>query len=244
MLLILTLFRLSLNVATTRLILSEGYAGNIIEAFGGFIVQGNFVIGIIIFAVLVIINFVVITKGATRIAEVAARFTLDAMPGKQMSIDSDLAAGLLTDEEAKQRRSEIAREADFYGAMDGASKFVRGDVIAGLLITFINIIGGLIIGTLQLRMPIGEAAATYTLMTIGDGLVSQIPALLISTALGMIVSRAALEGNLSNELTDQLLGNPKTVVIALYICIFPRYDARITRCPILCISGFPILYGF
>lgn len=214
MLLILTLFRLSLNVATTRLILSEGYAGNIIEAFGGFIVQGNFVIGIIIFTVLVIINFVVITKGATRIAEVAARFTLDAMPGKQMSIDADLAAGLLTDEEAKNRRKEIAREADFYGAMDGASKFVRGDVIAGLLITLINIIGGLIIGTLQLRMPIDEAATTYTLMTIGDGLVSQIPALLISTASGMIVSRAASEGNLSNELTDQLLGNPKTVIIA------------------------------
>ena len=214
MLLILTLFRLSLNVATTRLILSEGYAGNIIEAFGGFIVQGNFVIGIIIFTVLVIINFVVITKGATRIAEVAARFTLDAMPGKQMSIDADLAAGLLTDEEAKNRRKEIAREADFYGAMDGASKFVRGDVIAGLLITLINITGGLIIGTLQLRMPIDEAATTYTLMTIGDGLVSQIPALLISTASGMIVSRAASEGNLSNELTDQLLGNPKAVIIA------------------------------
>ncbi len=244
MLLILTLFRLSLNVATTRLILSEGNAGNIIEAFGGFIVQGNFVIGIIIFSVLVIINFVVITKGATRIAEVAARFTLDAMPGKQMSIDADLAAGLLTDQEAKKRREEIAREADFYGAMDGASKFVRGDVIAGLLITFINIIGGLIIGTLQLRMPLAEAAATYTLMTIGDGLVSQIPALLISTASGMIVSRAASEGNLSNELTDQLLGNPKTVVIAAVFVFFMGMMPGLPIIPFWGIGGFLLFMAF
>jgi len=213
MLLILTLFRLSLNVATTRLILSEGYAGSIIESFGGFIVQGNYVIGIIMFAVLVIINFVVITKGATRIAEVAARFTLDAMPGKQMSIDADLSAGLISDQEAKQRREEISREADFYGAMDGASKFVRGDVIAGLLITFINIIAGLVIGTVQQGMSIGEAAELYMMLTIGDGLVSQIPALLISTAAGIIVSRAASEGNLSDEITGQLLGNPKTMMI-------------------------------
>lgn len=213
MLLILTLFRLSLNVGTTRLILSEGYAGSIIESFGGFIVQGNFVIGIIMFSVLVIINFVVITKGATRIAEVAARFTLDAMPGKQMSIDADLSSGLISDQEAKERREEISREADFYGAMDGASKFVRGDVIAGLLITFINIIAGLIIGTAQQGMSIGEAAELYMLLTIGDGLVSQIPALLISTAAGIIVSRAASEGNLSDEITGQLLGNPKTVMI-------------------------------
>lgn len=213
MLLILTLFRLSLNVGTTRLILSEGYAGSVIESFGGFIVRGNFVIGIIMFAVLVIINFVVITKGATRIAEVAARFTLDAMPGKQMSIDADLSAGLISDQEAKERREEISREADFYGAMDGASKFVRGDVIAGLLITFINIIGGLIIGTAQMGMSLAEAAELYTLLTIGDGLVSQIPALLISTAAGIIVSRAASEGNLSEELTTQVLGNPKTVMI-------------------------------
>lgn len=220
MLLILTLFRLALNIATTRLILSEGYAGSIIESFGGFIVQGNYVIGIIIFAVLVIINFVVITKGATRIAEVGARFTLDAMPGKQMSIDADLSAGLITDQEAKQRREEIAREADFYGAMDGASKFVRGDAIAGLLITCINIIGGLVIGTVQLGMPIGEAAQLYTLMTIGDGLVSQIPALLISTAAGIIVSRAASEGNLSNEMTTQLLGDPKTLALGATFIFF------------------------
>lgn len=220
MLLILTLFRLSLNVATTRLILSEGDAGSIISSFGGFIVQGNFVIGIIIFSVLVIINFIVITKGATRIAEVAARFTLDAMPGKQMSIDADLSAGLITDQEAKKRREEIANEADFYGAMDGASKFVRGDVIAGLLITFINIVGGLIIGTVQQGLSIGEAAEMYTLLTVGDGLVSQIPALLISTAAGIIVSRAASEGNLSQELTGQLLGNPKTVTIGAAFVFF------------------------
>jgi len=220
MLLILTLFRLSLNIATTRLILSKGYAGSIIQSFGGFIVQGNYVIGIIIFAVLIIINFVVITKGATRIAEVGARFTLDAMPGKQMSIDADLSAGLITDQEAKERREEIAREADFYGAMDGASKFVRGDVIAGLLITFINIVGGLVIGTVQLNMPIAKAAKVYTLMTIGDGLVSQIPGLLISTAAGIIVSRAASEGNLSNEITGQLLGDPKTLVLAATFVFF------------------------
>ncbi len=220
MLLILTLFRLSLNIASTRLILSEGYAGSIIESFGGFIVQGNYVIGIIIFAVLIIINFVVITKGATRIAEVGARFTLDAMPGKQMSIDADLSAGLITDQEAKKRREEIAREADFYGAMDGASKFVRGDVIAGLLITCINIIGGLVIGTVQNGMEIAEAAKLYTLLTIGDGLVSQIPALLISTAAGLIVSRAASEGNLSEELITQLLGDPKTLMLGACFVLF------------------------
>lgn len=214
MLLILTLFRLALNVASTRLILSQGYAGNLIEAFGSFVVQGNYVIGIIIFAVLIIINFVVITKGASRIAEVSARFTLDAMPGKQMAIDADLSAGLITDQEAKQRREEISRESDFYGAMDGASKFVRGDVIAGLLITFINVIGGLVIGTMQQGMAMSEAAAQYTLLTVGDGLVTQIPALLISTASGIIVTRAASENNLSTEITNQLFGSPKVIALA------------------------------
>lgn len=214
MLLIMTLFRLSLNVATTRLILTDAYAGELIQTFGNFVVQGNFVIGIIVFSVLVIINFVVITKGATRIAEVSARFTLDAMPGKQMAIDADLNAGLITDQEAKDRREEIAREADFYGAMDGASKFVRGDVIAALLITLINIIGGLIIGTLQQGMALGEAAQVYTLLTIGDGLVSQIPSLLISTSAGLIVSRAASEGDLGEELSEQVFGNTKAVGLA------------------------------
>jgi len=214
MLLILTLFRLSLNVATTRLILGQGYAGELIQAFGNFVVKGNYILGIIIFAVLIIINFVVITKGASRIAEVSARFTLDAMPGKQMAIDADLNAGLINDLEAKQRREDISRESDFYGAMDGASKFVRGDVIAGLLITFINIIGGLIIGSVEQGLSLAEAAKVYTLLTIGDGLVSQIPALLISTASGIIVSRAASEGNLSEEITTQLFANPKTIAIA------------------------------
>ncbi|MAO63664.1 MAG: flagellar biosynthesis protein FlhA [Balneola sp.] len=244
MLLILTLFRLALNVGTTRLILAEGYAGSIIESFGGFIVQGNFVIGIIIFSVLVIINFVVITKGSTRIAEVAARFTLDAMPGKQMSIDADLSAGLLTDQEAKKKREDIAREADFYGAMDGASKFVRGDVIAGLLITFINIIGGLIIGTVQLGMPIGEAAAQYTLMTIGDGLVSQIPALLISTAAGIIVSRAASEGDLSKELQTQLMGNPKTMVIGSFFVFLLALTPGLPFVPFAMIGGFFLFMAY
>ncbi|MDR8394236.1 flagellar biosynthesis protein FlhA [Aliifodinibius sp. S!AR15-10] len=244
MLLILTLFRLSLNIATTRLILSEGYAGSIIESFGGFIVQGNFVIGIIIFAVLIIINFVVITKGATRIAEVAARFTLDAMPGKQMSIDADLSAGLISDREAKQRREEIAREADFYGAMDGASKFVRGDVIAGLLITFINIIGGLIVGTMQHGMPLAEAARVYTLMTIGDGLVSQIPALLISTAAGIIVSRAASEGNLSKELTTQLLGDPKTLVLGSAFILFIGVMPGMPLLPFWAVGGLFLFLAY
>jgi flagellar biosynthesis protein FlhA len=244
MLLILTLFRLSLNVGTTRLILSDGYAGSVIESFGGFIVQGNFVIGIIIFAVLVIINFVVITKGATRIAEVAARFTLDAMPGKQMSIDADLSAGLITDQEAKQRREEIANEADFYGAMDGASKFVRGDVIAGLLITFINIVGGLIIGTAQQGMSLAEAGEVYTLLTIGDGLVSQIPALLISTAAGIIVSRAGSEGNLSEELTSQVLGNPKTVIIGSAFVFFIGILPGMPLVPFWTIGGFFLFVAY
>ena len=244
MLLILTLFRLSLNVGTTRLILSDGYAGSVIESFGGFIVQGNFVIGIIIFAVLVIINFVVITKGATRIAEVAARFTLDAMPGKQMSIDADLSAGLISDQEAKQRREEISNEADFYGAMDGASKFVRGDVIAGLLITFINIVGGLVIGTAQQGMSLAEAGQVYTLLTIGDGLVSQIPALLISTAAGIIVSRAGSEGNLSEELTSQVLGNPKTVMIGSAFVFFIGILPGMPLLPFWTIGGFFLFVAY
>ncbi|MEX0648294.1 MAG: flagellar biosynthesis protein FlhA [Balneolaceae bacterium] len=238
MLLILTLFRLSLNVASTRLILSEAYAGNLIDAFGNFVVQGNFVIGIIIFSVLVIINFIVITKGAGRIAEVSARFTLDAMPGKQMAIDADLGAGLLSDEEAKARREEISRESDFYGAMDGASKFVRGDVIAGLLITFINIIGGLIIGTMQQGMSIGDAASTYTLLTVGDGLVSQIPALLISTASGIIVTRAASEGDLSFEITGQLFGNPKVIFLASSFIFIMGILPGMPVLPFWIISGF------
>ncbi len=214
LLLIMTLFRLSLNIASTRLILGEAYAGEIIRSFGSFVVKGNYVVGFIIFLILVIIQFVVIVKGAGRIAEVAARFTLDAMPGKQMSIDADLSAGIITEEEARERRMQIAREADFYGAMDGASKFVKGDAVAGLIITTINIIGGLIIGMVQMKMPITQALQTYSLLTIGDGLVSQIPALLVSTAAGMVVTRAASEDNLGSDLTTQLLAKPKALYIA------------------------------
>ena len=196
LLLVTTLFRLSLNVASTRLILLHGNegplaAGKVIKSFGSFVVGGNYVVGMIVFVILVIVNFVVITKGATRIAEVAARFTLDAMPGKQMSIDADLNAGLIDEDEAKQRRLTIAREAEFHGSMDGAAKFVRGDAIAGIIITVINILGGFIIGVFQKDMSIINAAQNYTLLTVGDGLVSQIPALTISTAAGIVVSRAA-----------------------------------------------------
>ena len=186
-----TLFRLAMNIATTRLILSQAYAGKVILAFGKFVAMGNLVIGFIIFLIIIVIQFVVITRGATRIAEVAARFTLDAMPGKQMAIDADLNAGLITEEEARARRREIVREADFYGAMDGASKFVRGDAIAGLIITVINIIGGLISGIVLRKMTVGEALKTYAILTIGDGLVAQIPAVIIATAAGILVSRAA-----------------------------------------------------
>ncbi len=211
LLLILTLFRLSLNIASTRLILSHGYAGEIIASFGSFVVQGNYVVGMVIFLILVVINFVVITKGANRIAEVSARFTLDAMPGKQMAIDADLNAGLIDDVEAQRRREEISKEADFYGAMDGASKFVRGDAIAGLLITLINLIGGLLIGMAQRGMTLSDAASTYTLLTIGDGLVAQIPALLISVASGIVITRASSSSNMGDQLAAQLVAQPKAI---------------------------------
>ncbi len=214
LLLILTLFRLSLNIASTRLILSKGYAGEIIASFGSFVVQGNFIVGMVIFLILVVINFVVITKGATRVAEVSARFTLDAMPGKQMSIDADLNAGLIDDLEAKKRRDEIAKEADFYGAMDGASKFVRGDAIAGLLITLINLIGGLLIGVAQRGLTFSDAVHTYTLLTIGDGLVAQIPALLISVASGIVITRASSKANMGDQIAAQLVAQPKAIYSA------------------------------
>jgi flagellar biosynthesis protein FlhA len=213
LLLITTLFRLSLNVASTRLILSEASAGALIQAFGDFVVAGNYVVGTIIFLVLVIINFVVITKGSGRIAEVAARFTLDALPGKQMAIDADLNAGLIDDDTARTRRDDVGREADFYGAMDGASKFVRGDAIAGLVITGINIVGGLIVGMAQHGLTAGDAAATFVLLSIGDGLVSQIPALLISTAAGIIVSRASGSTNLATDFRLQLFNRPAPLLI-------------------------------
>lgn len=214
LLLFATLFRLGLNVSTTRLILGEGYAGKVIASFGNFVVGGNYVVGFIIFLILVVIQYVVITKGAERVAEVAARFTLDAMPGKQMSIDADLNAGIIDERKAQKQREKIRQEADFYGAMDGASKFVKGDAIAGIIITVINIIGGLIIGMAQQGLSFGEAAQTYTLLTVGDGLVSQIPALLISTATGMIVTRAASERNMGEEMSNQMTSQPKALFIA------------------------------
>lgn len=213
-LLLLTLFRLSLNVASTRLILGDGGAGNVINAFGSFVVGGNYAVGIVIFLILVAINFVVITKGAGRVAEVAARFTLDAMPGRQMSIDGDLSAGLIDDEEARRRRKEINREADFYGAMDGAAKFVRGDAIAGLLITGINIVGGLFIGAVQQDMALTEAAQQYTLLTVGDGLVSQIPALIVSTSAGIMVTRTADEKDMGLAVATQIGSFPSAIWIA------------------------------
>jgi flagellar biosynthesis protein FlhA len=218
-LLVSTLFRLSLNIASTRLILLRGEqgpdaAGKVIASFGQFVVGGEYVVGLVVFVILVVINFVVITKGAGRIAEVAARFTLDAMPGKQMSIDADLNAGLIGEAEARERRERVSKEADFYGAMDGASKFVRGDAIAGILITAVNILGGLAVGVLKKGMPIGEAAQTYTLLTVGDGLVSQIPALLVSTAAGIVVSRTATEGDFATTVQRQLFGNPTVMFFA------------------------------
>ncbi len=213
-LLIVTLFRLSLNVSTTRLILGRGYAGEIINSFGSFVIGGNYVVGVVIFLILVIINFVVITKGAGRIAEVSARFTLDAMPGKQMAIDADLNAGLIDDIEAQGRRKQIAREAEFYGAMDGAAKFVRGDAIAGLLITSINIIGGLAIGVFQNGLAFSEAANRYTILTVGDGLVAQIPALIVSTSAGIIITRATGESSMGSEITGQLGKQPKAAMVS------------------------------
>jgi flagellar biosynthesis protein FlhA len=218
-LLMVTLLRLSLNVASTRLILLHGNegtaaAGQVIKSFGTFVVGGNYVVGLIVFMVLVLINFVVITKGATRVAEVAARFTLDAMPGKQMSIDADLNAGLITDNDARRRRGEIEQEANFYGSMDGASKFVRGDAIAGIIIVFVNVIGGLIIGVLQNGMAVADAARNYTLLTIGDGLVTQVPALIVSTASGILVTRSAASTDLGGEVKSQLFMQPQVIATA------------------------------
>jgi flagellar biosynthesis protein FlhA len=215
-LLIATMFRLALNLASTRLILANGHegtdaAGHVIEAFGNFVMRGNFVIGIIVFSILVIVNFVVITKGSGRIAEVAARFTLDAMPGKQMAIDADLSAGLINEDQARQRRKQLEDESSFFGAMDGASKFVRGDAIAGLLIVFINIIGGMVIGTMQQSLTFAQAGHTYTLLTVGDGLVTQIPALIVSTAAGLLVSKAGVSGAADQALIRQLSGYPKAL---------------------------------
>ncbi|WP_371259024.1 flagellar biosynthesis protein FlhA [Ectothiorhodospira sp. BSL-9] len=218
-LLVATLLRLALNVASTRVILLEGHtgtdaAGNVIGAFGDFVVGGNYAVGLVVFAILVIINFVVVTKGAGRVSEVSARFTLDAMPGKQMAIDADLNSGLISQDEARRRRDEVSQEADFYGSMDGASKFVRGDAIAGILILFINIIGGLVIGTLQHGMSVGDAATNYILLTIGDGLVAQIPSLLLSSATAIIVTRVSTSQDMGQQVLSQLFGAPRALFVA------------------------------
>ncbi len=237
LLLVMTLFRLALNVSSTRLILLDGNPGEIIKAFGSFVVGGNPIVGFIIFIILVVIQFVVITKGAERVAEVAARFTLDAMPGKQMSIDADLNAGLITDQQARERRRNIEREADFYGAMDGASKFVKGDAIAGIVITIINILGGLLIGIVQKNMDFSKALNVYTLFTVGDGLVSQIPALLISTAMGILVTRAASESNLGHDLTKQLFSQPKVLYIAAGLLVVLGLIPGLPTIPFLLIAA-------
>jgi len=225
LILIITLFRLALNIATTRMILSHGHEGpeevsSIITSFGNFVVGGNFVIGIIVFSILVLINFMVITKGSTRVAEVAARFTLDSMPGKQMAVDADLNAGLIDDAEAKKRRAEILQDANFYGAMDGSSKFVKGDAVAGIIITLINIIGGFLIGVFQHDMSVSDSASTFTLLTIGDGLVGQIPALIVSTATGIMITRSSSDGdNFAEGTINQMIGNSKILMIVGLIMI-------------------------
>ncbi|MHA6258725.1 flagellar biosynthesis protein FlhA [Sporosarcina sp. CAU 1771] len=213
-LLLLTVFRLGLNVSTTRAILSEGNAGGVVETFGTFVTGGNVVVGLVVFTILIIVQFIVITKGSERVSEVAARFTLDAMPGKQMSIDADLNAGMISEIDARQRREKVSNEADFYGAMDGATKFVKGDAIAGIIIVIINLLVGMIIGVTQMGLPFAEAAMLFSSLTVGDGIVSQIPALLISTATGIVVTRAASEGNLGSDITKQLFGQPKLLYVA------------------------------
>ncbi|MER1984776.1 MAG: flagellar biosynthesis protein FlhA [Solibacillus sp.] len=212
--LLLTLFRLALSVSTTRSILAFGDAGDVVETFGNFVTGGNILVGLVIFLLLVVIQFIVITKGSERVAEVAARFTLDAMPGKQMSIDADLNAGVISDKEARERREKVSGEADFYGAMDGATKFVKGDAIASIIMVFINLLFGMIIGIVQMGLEFGEAAQRYSVLTVGDGLVSQIPALLISTATGIVVTRAASKGNLGSDITNQLFAQSKLLYVA------------------------------
>src|SRR3954468_10314787 len=241
-LLIATMLRLALNLASTRLILSRGHegtdaAGHVIEAFGNFVMSGNFVIGIIVFAILVIVNFVVITKGSGRIAEVAARFQLDSMPGKQMAIDADLSAGLIDEATAKARRKELEDESGFFGAMDGASKFVRGDAVAGLLIVFINIIGGIIIGVAQQGLSFSEAARTYTLLTVGDGLVTQVPALIVSTAAGLLVSKAGITGAADKALIKQLSGYPQALGMSAGVMLVLALLPGIPMAPFLALGG-------
>ena len=244
LLLLTTLFRLALNVSSTRLILLEGYAGEVITSFGNFVVGGNAIVGFIIFVILIIIQFIVITRGAERVAEVSARFTLDAMPGKQMSIDADLNQGAITDAEASKRREKIQREADFYGAMDGASKFVKGDAIAAIIIIVINILGGFVIGMVQRNMTVTQALQNYTLLTVGEGLVNQIPALLISTATGIIVTRAASESNLGKDLVTQLFRNPRVFFIVSGVLLTLAIIPGLPGIPFFCLSCVTFVVGY
>ena len=244
LLLLTTLFRLAINISVTRLILLHGDAGHVVTAFGNFVVGGNVVVGLIIFLILIVIQFVVITNGAGRVAEVGARFTLDAMPGKQMAIDADLNTGQITDEQARKRRAEISQEADFYGAMDGASKFVKGDAMAGILITLINLVGGIIIGVMQQGLPFGEAAHKFSLLSVGDGLVAQIPALLISVATGILVTRSASEKDLGSDVADQILDQRKAPLVAgTVICAFALVPG-LPKLPFLVIGGLFFAVGW
>ena len=237
LLLLLTLFCLALNAASTRLILAEGHAGAVIQAFGQFVIGGNYAVGLVLFLILIGINFIVITKGAGRVAEVAARFTLDAMPGKQMAIDADLSAGLIDENDARRRREEIARQADFYGAMDGASKFVKGDAIAALLITGINIFGGIFIGVIQKGLELSEAAAQYTMLTVGEGLVAQIPALVVSTAAGIMVTRASGTSRMGSQLAQQLAQYPRAMYVAAGVLVTFGLIPGLPKLPFLALGG-------
>ncbi|HKE81683.1 MAG TPA: flagellar biosynthesis protein FlhA, partial [Solirubrobacteraceae bacterium] len=243
LLLLTTLFRLAINVSVTRLILLHGDAGNVVKAFGEFVVGGNVVVGLVVFLILVVIQIVVVTNGAGRVAEVGARFTLDAMPGKQMAIDADLNAGQITEEEARRRREDISREADFYGAMDGASKFVKGDAMAAVLITAINLIGGIVIGVVQQGMPFSEAIQHFSLLSVGDGLAAQIPALLISVATGIIVTRSASKADLGSDVAKQIAMQRKAPLVAgVVICLFALIPG-LPKIPFLLIGGLFLFAG-
>src|SRR4051794_22831967 len=244
LLLLTTLFRLAINISVTRLILLHGDAGHVVKAFGNFVVGGNVAVGLVVFLILVVIQFVVITNGAGRVAEVAARFTLDAMPGKQMAIDADLNAGQITDEQARKRREEIGQEADFYGAMDGASKFVKGDAMAGVLITVINLIGGLVVGVAQMGLPFSQAIQHFSLLTVGDGLTAQIPALLISVATGILVTRSTSNKDLGNDIADQIMSQKKAPLVAgSVICAFALVPG-LPKLPFLIIGGGFVAIGY
>src|SRR5688572_26833679 len=244
LLLITTMFRLAINVSVTRLILLEGDAGHLVEAFGKFVVGGNVVVGLVVFLILIVVQFVVVTNGAGRVAEVAARFTLDAMPGKQMAIDADLNAGQISDEEARIRREEISKEAEFYGAMDGASKFVKGDAIAAVVITVINLLGGIIVGVAQQGMSMGEAAQTFSLLTVGDGLAAQIPALLVSVATGIIVTRSASEKDLGNDIAGQIAKNRKAPMVAGAVVMMFALIPGLPKIPFMLVGALFLFMGW